>query len=146
MDGNNEEGTAKLTRPNCRNRWMNTYKRCRFALDIISYAVWLCYRFNPGHPDIEDLLVERGITVNRELIRRDRRALHPGMGASRLQAQRREPPFREGASGWWNLEGQLQHHRRKSARDTLFTRPILQRKKFFAALVWHGVGIMTGGT
>jgi putative transposase len=52
---------------------MNTYKRHRFQLgpppDIISYAVWLYYRFNLSHRDIEDLLAERGITVSREAIR-----------------------------------------------------------------------------
>ena len=37
--------------------------------DIISYAVWLYYRFNLSHRDIEDLLAERGITVSREAIR-----------------------------------------------------------------------------
>jgi hypothetical protein len=30
---------------------MNTYKRCRILPDIISYAVWLHYRFNLSHPD-----------------------------------------------------------------------------------------------
>ena len=30
---------------------MNTYKRHRFPPDIISYAVWLYYRFNLGHRD-----------------------------------------------------------------------------------------------
>ena len=49
-------------------------KRCpfhhhRFPPDIISYAVWLYYRFNLSHRDIEDLLAERGITVTRESIR-----------------------------------------------------------------------------
>jgi putative transposase len=53
---------------------MNTYKRHRFRLgaptpgrppDIISYAVWLYYRFNLSHRDVEDLLAERGITNNR---------------------------------------------------------------------------------
>lgn len=34
-----------------------------------SYAVWLYYRFNLSRRDIEDLLAERGITVNREAIR-----------------------------------------------------------------------------
>ena len=34
-----------------------------------SYAVWLYYRFNLSHRDIEDLLGERGITVSREAIR-----------------------------------------------------------------------------
>ena len=48
---------------------MDTYKRHRFPPDIISYAVWLYYRFNLSHRDIEDLLAERGIDVSREAIR-----------------------------------------------------------------------------
>jgi putative transposase len=48
---------------------MNTYKRHRFPPEIISYAVWLYYRFNLSHRDIEDLLAERGIIVSREAIR-----------------------------------------------------------------------------
>jgi len=48
---------------------MNTYKRHRFPPDIISYVVWLYYRFNLSHRDIEDLLAERGITVSREAVR-----------------------------------------------------------------------------
>ena len=48
---------------------MNTYKRHRFPPDIISYAVWLYYRFNLSHRDIENILAERGITVSREAIR-----------------------------------------------------------------------------
>jgi transposase-like protein len=48
---------------------MNTYKRHRFPPDIISYSVWLYYRFNLSHRDIEDLLAERGIIVSHESIR-----------------------------------------------------------------------------
>ena len=48
---------------------MNTYKSHRFPPDIISYAVWLYYKFNLSYRDIEDLLAERGITVSREAIR-----------------------------------------------------------------------------
>jgi putative transposase len=48
---------------------MNIYKRHRFPPEIIDYAVWLHYRFNLSHGDIEDLLAERGITVSREAIR-----------------------------------------------------------------------------
>ena len=48
---------------------MNTYKRHRFPPDIISYVVWLYYRFYLSHRDIEDLLTERGIIVTRESIR-----------------------------------------------------------------------------
>ena len=48
---------------------MNTYKRQRFPPNIISYAVWLRYRFNLSHRDIQELLAERDITVCREAIR-----------------------------------------------------------------------------
>ena len=48
---------------------MNTFKRHRFPADIISYAVWLYYRFNLSHRDIEDLLAERGISVSYESVR-----------------------------------------------------------------------------
>ena len=48
---------------------MNTYKRHRFPPDIISYTVWVYYRFNLSHRDVEDLLAERGITVSYETIR-----------------------------------------------------------------------------
>ena len=48
---------------------MNTYKRHRFHPNIISYAVWVYYRFNLSFRDIEDLLAERGITVSYEAIR-----------------------------------------------------------------------------
>ena len=48
---------------------MNTYKRHRFPPDIISYTVWLYYRFNLSNRDVEDLLAERGIAVSREEIR-----------------------------------------------------------------------------
>ncbi|XOV90795.1 MAG: IS6 family transposase [Pseudomonadota bacterium] len=36
---------------------------------MISYAVWLYYRFILSHRNIEDLLAERGIVVTRESIR-----------------------------------------------------------------------------
>lgn len=48
---------------------MNIYKRHRFPSEVISYAVWLYYRFNLSHRDIEDLLAQRGITVSYESIR-----------------------------------------------------------------------------
>ena len=48
---------------------MNIYKRHRFPPAIISYAVWLYFRFNLSHRDIEDLLAQRGIIVSYESIR-----------------------------------------------------------------------------
>ena len=48
---------------------MSTYKRHRFHPSIISYAVWIYYRFNLSFRDIEDLLAEKGISVSYEAIR-----------------------------------------------------------------------------
>lgn len=48
---------------------MNTYKRYLFPADVISYAVWLYYRFNLSHRDIGDFPAERGIIVSGEAIR-----------------------------------------------------------------------------
>ena len=45
------------------------YKRYRFPAEIIQYAVWLDFRFNLSHRDIEDLLAQRGVIVSRESIR-----------------------------------------------------------------------------
>ena len=45
------------------------HKRHRFPADIIQYAVWLYFRFNLSHRDIEDLLAQRGINVTHESIR-----------------------------------------------------------------------------
>ena len=45
------------------------YKRYRFPAEIIQYAVWLYFRFNLSHRDIEDLLAQRGIIVTHESIR-----------------------------------------------------------------------------
>ena len=51
------------------NKSTSLYKRHRFPSEIIQYAVWLYYRFNMSHRDIEDLLAERGIEVSYESIR-----------------------------------------------------------------------------
>ena len=47
----------------------NIYQRYRFPSVIIQYSVWIYYRFNLSHRDIEDLLAERGINVTYETIR-----------------------------------------------------------------------------
>ena len=45
------------------------YKRYRFPVEIIQYAVRLYHRFNLSHRDVEELLAERGIIVSYESIR-----------------------------------------------------------------------------
>jgi putative transposase len=45
------------------------YRRHRLPPEIISQAIWLSYRFNLSHRDVEELLGERGIRVSYEAIR-----------------------------------------------------------------------------
>ncbi len=45
------------------------YKRYRYPTEIIQYTVWLYYRFNLSHRDIEDLLAKSDINVTYEAIR-----------------------------------------------------------------------------
>lgn len=45
------------------------FHRYRFPTEVISYAVWLYYRFPLSHRDVEDLLSERGIQVSYETVR-----------------------------------------------------------------------------
>ena len=45
------------------------YKRYRFPAEIIQYTVWLYHRFNLNHRDIEDLIMQRGVTISYEAIR-----------------------------------------------------------------------------
>ena len=46
------------------------YIRHRFHPDIIKRAVWLYFRFNLSFRDAEELMIERGIDVSYETIRR----------------------------------------------------------------------------
>jgi putative transposase len=46
-----------------------SYKRHRFAPEIIAHAVWLYFRFALSYRDVEELLAERGVIVTYETIR-----------------------------------------------------------------------------
>ena len=46
-----------------------TYKRHRFPPEIISYSVWLYFRFALSYRDVEGLLAERGVIITYETIR-----------------------------------------------------------------------------
>ncbi|MEL6204193.1 MAG: IS6 family transposase [Pseudomonadota bacterium] len=47
-----------------------SYKRHRFPPEIIAHAVWLYVRFNLSLSDVEEMLLERGIDVSYETVRR----------------------------------------------------------------------------
>src|SRR6185369_6304727 len=46
------------------------YKNHRFPTEIISHAVWLYFRFCLSFRDVEELLLERGVEVTYEAIRK----------------------------------------------------------------------------
>ena len=48
---------------------VSIYHRHRFHPDIISWAVWLYFRFNLSFRDVEELMAERGADVSYETIR-----------------------------------------------------------------------------
>ncbi len=48
---------------------LTQYKRHRYPTEIISYAVWLYFRFTLSYRDVEELLAARGIIVSYETIR-----------------------------------------------------------------------------
>ena len=47
-----------------------SFKRHRFPLQIVAHAVWLYLRFNLSLREVEEMLLERGIDVSYETVRR----------------------------------------------------------------------------
>jgi transposase-like protein len=65
-----------------------SYAGYHFAPEIIQQAIWLCVRFTMSFRDVEDLLVERGIAVSYEIVRRwvSTAERFPAGGAEQKQA------------------------------------------------------------
>jgi putative transposase len=51
------------------NNPRSPYHGYRFPPEIISYCVWLYFRFSVSYRDIEELMAERGVTVTYQTIR-----------------------------------------------------------------------------
>ncbi|SER70096.1 putative transposase [Pseudovibrio axinellae] len=47
-----------------------SYKRHRFPPEIIAHVVWLYHRFSLSLREVEEMLLERGITLSYETIRK----------------------------------------------------------------------------
>lgn len=74
-----------------------SYKRHRFPQQIISNAVWLYFRFPLSLRLVEEMLLERGVVVSYETIRRWGRKFGP---AYAKQLRRRRPSRRD----VWHLD------------------------------------------
>jgi putative transposase len=62
------------------------YRRYRFPPEVISYAVWLYFRFPLSLRIVEEMLAARGICVTNETVRE--------WGRSRQRVLRSDPPAR----------------------------------------------------
>src|SRR3954470_4639651 len=74
-----------------------SYKRHRFPPEIIAHAVWLYFRFPLSLRLVEEMLLERGVVISYETIRRGALKFGPG-DARRL---RRKTPSRRDI---WHLD------------------------------------------
>jgi len=66
------------------------YKNHRFPVEIISHAVWLYFRFCLSFRAVEELLLERGVTVTYEAIRKGCRKFGQ-LYANQLRRRRPRP-------------------------------------------------------
>jgi putative transposase len=48
----------------------SSYKGHRYPVEIIAHCVWLCFRFPLGFREVEELMLERGVLVSHETVRR----------------------------------------------------------------------------
>jgi putative transposase len=74
-----------------------SYRRHRFPPPIIQHAIWLYLRFTLSYRDVEELLVERGLEISYETVRRWVLKFGPGF-ARRLRRSRPRPSDR------WHLD------------------------------------------
>src|ERR671920_1580521 len=73
------------------------YAGHRFPAEVISHAVWLCFRFPLGLRMVEELLAARGIIVSHETVRQWARKFGQAFAN---QIRRRLP----GAGDKWHLD------------------------------------------
>lgn len=52
------------------NEQAPTYKNHRFPISIVARADWLYFRFNLSLREVEEMMLERGVVVSYETIRR----------------------------------------------------------------------------
>jgi transposase-like protein len=74
-----------------------SFKRHRFAPDVIRHAVWLYFRFTLSFREVEELLAQRGISVSYETMRCWTTKFGPQI-AAKLRCRRAAPSPR------WHLE------------------------------------------
>jgi hypothetical protein len=47
-----------------------SYRGFRYPIRIISHCVWLCYRFPLSFREVQEMMLQRGVVVSHETIRK----------------------------------------------------------------------------
>jgi putative transposase len=76
-----------------------TYKNHRFPIEMVARAIWLCFRLNVSLRKVEEMILERGVAVSYETVRRWCRA-HGATITARTFLQRRVASRRGCHSRW----------------------------------------------
>ena len=66
-----------------------SFKRHRFPPHIVAHTVWLYLRFNLSLREVEKMLLERGINVSYEIVRRWIAKFGPGLARNLRRRQAR---------------------------------------------------------
>ena len=56
-----------------------SYRGYRFPAEVISHCVWLYFRFCLSFRDVQEMMLERGVVVSHEAVRRYCQIQHPVM-------------------------------------------------------------------
>ena len=104
----------------------NSYKRHRFHSQFISHVVWLYARFSLSLREVEELLLERGVDVSYESIRRW--TVRFGVKIARKLRRRQSRP----GDGWYLNEVAVKIAGSKLASGGLSINMVSFCKKFFS--------------
>ena len=101
----------------------------RFPPEVISYAVWLYYRFCVSFRDIEDLLAQRGIVVSYESVRRWCPKFGPGYRRSLKRREGRLGDIRHVDEVFIRISGEIHYLWRAVDQDGDVIDILLQRRR-----------------
>src|ERR1700732_4616830 len=109
-----------------------SYRRHRFPPAVIQHAVWLYLRFTLSYRDVEDLLVERGLEISYETVRRWALKFGP-LIARKLRQRRPRPSDRWHLDEWWSGS---------PASACIYGEPSITRAKSWT--YWFSAGATSG--
>ncbi|MEU0837196.1 IS6 family transposase [Streptomyces sp. NPDC005969] len=120
-----------------------SYKGHRYPVEVISYCVWLYHRFPLSFREAEELMLERGVVVSYETVRRW--CLKFGQAYANALRRRRPRPGDKELQYLWravdqdsNVLDNLVQNRRDKAAARRFFRTLLKKTRLVPRVVVTG--------